>query len=87
MEKLSAIREAKSGFEISKIDLDKRGFGILQSDLQSGFKSFIFARYWEKKWRPVAIDEDIISQAKSIEEVGEDLGSLFLISPDERLKI
>lgn len=86
IEKLDAIQEAKTGFEISKMDLKIRGFGILQSSKQSGFKSFIFAKYWDKKWRPFPINEEVISISKSIPMISSEVCNLFL-KPYEKMKI
>lgn len=90
MEKLYEIQKAKTGFEISRLDLSNRGFGLLQDNLQAGFESFIFAKYWhEKRWHIHPLNEEIISNAKSIDQdfLSHEICNLFFEGYSLKLKI
>lgn len=59
LEKLHQFKEAISGFEVSKIDLTRRGEGTLQGIKQSGFYSFHFLHSISPEGK--IIDRDLLS--------------------------
>ena len=69
LRRLRLIKEATSGFEISQIDLERRGHGMIHSQVQSGFDNFHFAKTIDKNLNIISyeIQEEDVAKAQSID--------------------
>lgn len=80
--KLKLIRQSTSGFEISQLDLEKRGHGMVHASLQSGFTNFHFAKSIDLSGNVVdaeITEQDIEVASRSIDSASDDLMEFFLM--------
>jgi hypothetical protein len=70
------------------MDLGKRGYGVLHSNLQSGFDHFIFSKQWKNgSWTSIGLNKEISEKIRSIRKNITDNEEILRLFVGDKLQL